>query len=80
MKKYRVYGNMTVVVSTIVESRNDLSEEEIYAKAHKKFKGISNYAGNGGIDKLVGVNNENDTIITDDNEVKFDDYEFLADE
>lgn len=79
MKKYRVYGTMTVVVTTTVKSKVDLSEEEIYAKAHKKFKGITNYAGNGGIDKLVGVVNEDDTIISDDNEVEFDDYEFIED-
>ena len=79
MKKYRVFGTMNVVVTTIVVSKVDLSEEEIYAKAHKKFNGISNFAGNGGIDKLVGVNNVNDTIITDDNEVNFNDYEFIED-
>lgn len=36
MKKYRVYGTMNVVVTTTVKSKVDLSEEEIYAKSHKK--------------------------------------------
>lgn len=54
MKKYLVYGNMNIVVATVIESKVDLSEEEIYAKAYKDFEGITNYAGNGGIDKLVG--------------------------
>lgn len=78
MKRYRVYGIMSVVVTTIVESKTDLSEEEIYAKAHENFEGITNYAGNGGVDKLVGVVNESDTIISDDNDVEFNDYEFIS--
>ena len=80
MKRYRVYGHMNVVVTTIVESKDDLLEEEVYTKALENFEGITNYAGNGGTDKLVGVINENDTIISDDNEVEFDDYEFIADQ
>lgn len=81
MKRYRVFGNTNVVVTTVIEVPDDeeLTEDEIYARAYESFQGVSSFAGNGGIDKLIGVNGEKDTIDAD-NEVKFDDYDLLCSE
>lgn len=67
--KYTVFGHTTVVVSTQV---NADSREEAIKKAQKQFKGINAYIGNGGTDKLIGVDHENDTIAADE-PVEFDD-------
>lgn len=78
MKKYRVYGNVNVVVTTIVEVPDDeqIAADDIYALAYEKFEGISSFVGNGGCDKLIGVCGSEDTIDADQ-EVEFDDYELL---
>lgn len=80
MKRYRVFGNTNIVVTTIIEVPDDkeLTEEEIYAKAHDTFKGVASFAVNGGEDKLIGVCGENDTIDAN-NKVESDDYELLED-
>ena len=67
--KYRVYGHTTVTVSTLVEAD---SEEEAIEKANCEFGGIMSYAGNGGMDKLIGVDGEYDTIEANES-VEFDD-------
>ena len=67
--EYRVYGHTTVTVSTLVEAN---SEEEAIEKANQEFGGIHSYCGNGGTDKLIGVDGEYDTIEADDS-VEFDD-------
>lgn len=67
--EYRVYGHATVTVSTLVEAD---SEEEAIEKANQEFGGIASYCGNGGTDKLIGVEGEYDTIETDES-VEFDD-------
>ncbi len=45
MKKYRVYGNVNVLVETFVEVPDDeeLNEEEILARAYDEFQGISSF-------------------------------------
>lgn len=75
MKKIRVFGHATVTVSTVIEVRDDtvLTEKEIFNRAKKKFGGIRSYLGNGGDDKLVGVEWGCDTIAADE-PVEFDDY------
>ena len=67
--EYRVYGHTTVTVSTLVEAN---SEEEAIEKANQEFGGILSYCGNGGTDKLIGVDGEYDTIEADES-VEFDD-------
>ena len=67
--KYTVLGNTTVVVSVEVEAA---SEEEALEKARRQFGGIHEFAGNGGEDKLIGVNGENETIAADE-PIEFDD-------
>lgn len=78
MKRYfRVFGHTEVVVSRIVEiDESDAKNERALClkKAAKEFGGIHEYLGNGGDDKLIGVENPQETIIVDDGEVTFDDY------
>lgn len=67
MNKYRVSGTVTVSVYKTVEAS---SKEEAIEKAHSDFGGISEYYGNGGSDKLIGVS-EADESIYGDGEVEF---------
>lgn len=72
--KYRVMGNVQVTISTVVESEEKLTEDEIYEKASREFGGISQLVGNGGCgDRMIGVNGPDDTIIADE-QPTFDDY------
>lgn len=68
--KYDVHGTVPVVVHITVEAENGDQAMEIAAQ---KFKGIHEYMGNGGSDKLIGVEGKNESI-TIDGEVEFDDY------
>ena len=75
MKRLRVFGHATVTVSTVIEVKDDenLTEEEIYDRAGENFGGIMSFVGNGGTDKLIGVDEYEETIAADD-EPEFDDY------
>lgn len=82
MKQYRVFGSAEVTVSCVVSVREETiekikSEDDLrkllVRKAKKKFGGIHEYIGNGGYDKLIGVNNEWECIAAD-SEVEFDDF------
>ena len=70
MAKYDVHGIVPVVVHITVEAENGEQAMEIAAQ---KFNGVREYAGNGGCDKLIGVEGKNESI-TIDGEVEFDDY------
>lgn len=72
--RYRVVGNMQVVVSTVVESETELTEREILDKAYDNWEGLTGFVGNGGFERLVGVNGPYDTIVVDDQSATFDDY------
>lgn len=67
--RYIVLGNTQVTVSIEVEAN---SEKEAYRKAKKQFKGIHAYVGNGGADKVIGVEGRYETIAADE-PVEFDD-------
>lgn len=73
VKKYRVFGTAVVTICIDVSAPNELTEEEIYRLAKKRFRGIHSYAGNGGDDKLVGVEGESERIFADEPPV-FDDF------
>ena len=75
MREIRVFGHAQVTVSVVIRVRGDaeLTEKEIFQRAGRKFGGIHSYLGNGGDDKLIGVENRNETISADENP-KFDDY------
>lgn len=71
MKKYTVTGHATVVCSMVVKAE---SEEEAIEKANEEFGSLTNYAGMGGVDKLLGVpSSENDRCVFPDSDVEFDD-------
>lgn len=68
--KYRVYGGTTVTCSMIVEAD---SEDEAIEIANEEFGGLTNYAGMGSCDCLIGVlTSEDGRNIYADNEVDFD--------
>ena len=75
MREIRVFGHAQVTVSVVIRVRGDaeLTEKEIFQRARRKFGGIHSYLGNGGDDKLIGVENRNETISADENP-KFDDH------
>lgn len=62
MKKYRVYGTTTVVVRKEVWAN---SESEAYDKAYKQLLSLTGYCGNGGYDKLVGVDGDDESVSAD---------------
>ena len=76
MKKIRVLGHAMVTVSVLLEVEDDkeLNEQELYAQARRSFGGFIDYAGNGGVDQLIGVEGEDETISADEMPV-FDDYQ-----
>lgn len=57
--KYVVYGTVPVDVYFTVEAD---SEKEAIDLAYQDFPGLSNYAGNGGSGKLVGVSGRSISI------------------
>lgn len=66
-KRYRVFGTATVTVSTVVEIDDDNLdldelEERIFELAGDQFGGITQYAGMGDCNHLVGVSGADDTI------------------
>lgn len=74
--KYRVYGHTNVTVTTVVEAD---SEEEAYEAANDKLCCLVAYCGNGGMDKLVGVDDEDDSVSADEG-IEYDDIELIDDE
>ena len=62
MKKYKVHGTYTITITKEVWA-ND--EDEAIEKADVKFGGIKEYAGNGGWDKLIGVDNDDESVAAD---------------
>lgn len=74
--KYRVYGDATVVCSMVVEADN---EEEAIEIANDEFGGLTNYAGMGSCNCLVGVlDSDDERCIFPDTEVEFDDAERMV--
>jgi len=64
MKRYKVTGYIDVAVTTIVEVEDgeELTEEEICARAYDTFEGVGNYAGFGDCNHLIGVSGNKETI------------------
>ena len=71
--RYRVYGRTSVTVVVEVEAS---SEEEAYEIALDQRGGLSCFCGNGGVDKLVGVCDENESVSVDD-EITYDNIEVI---
>lgn len=73
MKKFRVFGNVDVVVSKEVWAN---TEEEAMEKAHLKLPCLTAYCGNGGYDKLIGVSAHDESVdVVED--IEYDDVEVL---
>lgn len=68
--EYDVHGSATIVVTVTVEAENG---EDAIEKAKEVFGGLRPYSGNGGVDKLIGVEGVNESIELD-GEPEFDDY------
>ena len=73
MKDFLVFGHTSVTVSCIVRADDDISEEELFLRAGRQFGGIHEYAGNGGDAKLIGVEDQYETIAADE-PIVWDDY------
>ena len=76
MTKYRVYGTTTVSVVKEVWAN---SEDEAYDKAYAQLDSLTVYCGNGGYDKLVGVEEEGEEVAADDT-ITYDDIEVIDDD
>jgi ribosomal protein L37AE/L43A len=76
MKKYRVYGIVEVVVTKEVWAN---SKSEAYEKAADKLGTLEAYLGNGGDDKLIGVDGHDESVDTCGNMIDYNDIEVLED-
>lgn len=74
--RFRVYGYTTVTV--VVEVEAD-SEQEAYEVALDQRNTLNAYVGNGGMDKLIGVDGDEESVSADD-EIKYDSIERLGDD
>lgn len=72
MAKWIVYGSVPVSVQMTVEAE---TKEDAIELAHQEFPGLSNYAGNGGMDQLVGVHDSSVSLDADYAEPEFTDAE-----
>ncbi len=63
MRRYKVTGHVDVAVTTIIEVEDgeELTEEEVCARAYETFEGVENYAGFGDCDHMIGVSGDEDT-------------------
>lgn len=71
MKKYIVYGKVTAFVSVELEAKN---KKEAIEKAYEECSGPMSFVGNGGCNKLIGVDGDNVNISCDD-EVEYTEVE-----
>ena len=76
MKKYKVYGNVTVCVEKEVWAN---SEQEAFEKAYDELPSLTEYCGNGGWDKLIGVEEDGEAV-TAPEDIDYDDIELLEDD
>lgn len=72
--RYRVYGHTTVTVTIEVTADNEDEAREI---AVSELSNLSAYVGNGGTDKLVGVDGCDETASADE-EIIYDDIQLLG--
>ena len=76
MKKYRVCGTVEISVYKEVWANN---ESEAYDKAYTELSELTEYCGNGGCDKLVGVDDESESVAAD-GLIEYNDIELLEDD
>lgn len=73
MKKYSVRGTTVVTVTKEVWAN---SEQEAYEKAWNQLDCLTQFCGNGGTDKLVGVYGYDESVSADDT-IDYNDIEEL---
>lgn len=71
MKKFRVMGTTVVTVYKEVWANG---EDEAMGKAESQLVCLTEYGGNGGWDKLIGVDNSDESVEVGDN-IKWSDVE-----
>ncbi len=76
MKKYRVYGTTTVCVCKEVWAN---SADEAIERAEDELYSLTEYCGNGGADKLVGVDGS-DEFVSVDCGIEWNDTEVIEDD
>ena len=76
MKKYAVHGVVEVEVVKEVWAN---SEDEAYEKASEQLQSLTEYLGNGSDDRLIGVENDGESVFTHGNEIDYNDIELLED-
>ena len=76
MRKYKVYGTTTVSVVKEVWASN---EDEALDKAYQMLPTLTSYCGNGGYDKLVGVE-ESDECVEAFDDIEYDDCKVIEDD
>lgn len=77
MKKFRVHGVVEVEVVKEVWANN---EGEAYEKASNQLSSLTEYVGNGSDDRLIGVEEEGESVFTCGNEIDYNDIELLEDD
>lgn len=76
MKKYRVSGTVTVTVTKEIWAHN---EDEAYEKASNELPTLTSYCGNGGGDKLIGVDGYNESVDCWD-DITYDEAKVIEDD
>ena len=76
MKKFKVRGTVAVSVYKEVWAN---SEDEAYEKAYDELRYLREYVGNGGYDRLIGVEDNGESVAAD-GEVEYNDIEMLEDD
>ena len=72
MSEWSVYGSVSIGVCMKVDAE---TKEEALEKALEQFPGLTNYAGNGGMDQLVGVCDSDCSLEAEYGEPTFTDAE-----
>ena len=76
MKKYAVHGVVEVEVIKEVWAN---SEDEAYDKAYEGLSCLTEYCGNGGHDKLIGVEEDGESVSTSGNNIEYNGIELIED-
>ena len=72
--RYRVFGHTTVNVTIEVDAN---SEDEAYAAAMEECGCLTAFCGNGGTDKLIGVDGSDESVDIVES-IEYDDIELLG--
>ena len=70
---------MGTTVVTVCKEVWANSESEAYDKASSELSSLTEYCGNGGIDKLIGVEGDDESVAAD-GYIEYDDIEMLEDD